>query len=69
MIKHTQTICRLFADELFESVWSFCGIGAKRVKPYMIMIYEALRNLVPFKQFKKREKHPRRNVTFSKVTG
>ena len=35
----------------------------------MIMIYEALRNLVPFKQFEKREKHPRRNVTFSKVTG
>lgn len=28
---------------------------------------DALRNLAPFSQFKKREKHPRRSVTFSKV--
>ena len=30
-----------------------------------------LRNLIPFVQFKKRkrEKHPRRSVTFSKVAG
>ena len=28
MAKHTQTICRHFADELFECVWPFCGIGA-----------------------------------------
>ena len=27
----------------------------------------ALRNLVPFAQFKKREKHPWRSVNFSKV--
>ena len=27
-VKHTQTICRQFADELFECVWPFCGIGA-----------------------------------------
>ena len=27
----------------------------------------ALRKLVPFVQFKKREKHPRRSVSFSKV--
>ena len=32
MAKHTQTICRQFADELFECVWPFCGIGAWRVK-------------------------------------
>ena len=32
MVKHTQTIRRQFADELFESVWPFFGIGAKRVK-------------------------------------
>ena len=28
-----------------------------------------MRDLVPFIQFKKREKHPWRSVTFSKVTG
>ena len=28
---------------------------------------DALRDLVPFVQFKKREKHPWRSVTFSKV--
>ena len=32
MVKHTQTICRQFADELFDYVWPFCGIGAWRVK-------------------------------------
>ena len=29
----------------------------------------ALRNLVPFVQFKKRENHPLRSVNFSKVAG
>ena len=29
MIKHTQKICRQTADELFECVWSFCGVGTK----------------------------------------
>ena len=32
MVKHTQTIRRQTADELFERVWPFCEIGAKRVK-------------------------------------
>ena len=32
MVKHTQTIRRQIANELFECVWSFCGIGAYRVK-------------------------------------
>ena len=27
MDKHTQTIRRQIADELFECVWPFCGIG------------------------------------------
>ena len=31
------------------------------------MIYGALRDLVPFVQFKKREKYPWRSVTFSEV--
>ena len=37
-------------------------------KKYSIAyVFDALRDLVPFAQFKKREKHPRRSVTFSKV--
>ena len=31
MVKHTQTIRRQIADELFERVWPFCGIGAQRL--------------------------------------
>ena len=31
MVKHSQTIRRQIADELFECVWPFCGIGAERV--------------------------------------
>ena len=30
---------------------------------------DALHNLVPFAQFKNREKHPWRSVTFSKFAG
>ena len=33
------------------------------------IICGALRDLVPFVQFKKREKHPWRSVNFSKVAG
>ena len=32
MVEHTQTIRRQIADELFECVWPFCEIGAKRIK-------------------------------------
>ena len=32
-------------------------------------IRDALRDLVPFVQFRKRKKHPWRSATFSKVTG
>ena len=34
---------------------------------YLHQICGALRDLVPFVQFKKREKHPWRSVNFSKV--
>ena len=34
-----------------------------------LQIRDALRDLVPFIQFKKREKHPGRSVNFSKVIG
>ena len=32
MVKYTQTIRRQIADKLFEGVWPFCEVGAKRVK-------------------------------------
>ena len=35
----------------------------------MLIIYAALRDLVPFAQFQKRKKHPWRSVTFSKFAG
>ena len=28
IVKHTQTIRRQFADEMFECAWPFCDIGA-----------------------------------------
>ena len=31
MVKHTQTIRRQFADDLFKCVWPFCEVGAQRV--------------------------------------
>ena len=31
MVKHTQTVRRQNADEMFENVWPFCGVGAERV--------------------------------------
>ena len=34
-----------------------------------VTICDVLHDLVPFAQFKKREKNPWRNVTFSKVAG
>ena len=37
MIKYTQAIRRQIADELFECVWLFFEIGAKRVKILKIL--------------------------------
>ena len=34
---------------------------------FLPIFCDALRDLVPFVQFKKREKHPWRSATFSKV--
>ena len=41
----------------------------KRKYSYKLDKYDILSDLVPFVQFKKREKHPWRSVTFSKVAG
>ena len=35
----------------------------------LFLIYDALRDLIPFEQIKNREKRPWRSVTFSKVAG
>ena len=32
MVKHTQVIRWKIANELFDCVWPFCGIGAERDK-------------------------------------
>ena len=32
MLNYTQTIRQQIADKLFECVWSFCEIGAERLK-------------------------------------
>ena len=45
MVKNTQTIRRQIADELFEYVWQFCEIGAKRVKVALIESLLASRDL------------------------
>ena len=43
-----------------------------QIQTIMLMmdsIWDALHDLVPFLQFKKREKHPLMSVTFSKFAG
>ena len=40
------------------------GITDTELKALNVLICGALRNLVPFVQFKKREKHPWRSVNF-----
>ena len=44
-------------------------ITQKQLAQFLWKIYGVLCDLVPFVQFKKREKHPWRSVNFSKVTG
>ena len=44
-------------------------IGLSRVMKIPFLNCDALRDLVPFAQFKKREKHPWMSITFSKVAG
>ena len=45
------------------------GLRCKKLSHYEKNVCDALRNLVSFARFKKREKHPSRSVTFSKVAG
>ena len=48
MIKHTQTIRRQIADEMFECVWSFCEVGAKGVKKLIFYIIKLVNSFNPF---------------------
>ena len=45
MAKHTQTVRRQIADELFECVWPFCGVGGSSVKVYLIHNFVLLNKL------------------------
>ena len=38
MVKHSQVIRRLLADELFECVWSFYWIGAEKVNDLEVVV-------------------------------
>ena len=44
-------------------------LAANQIRYLLTLICDALRDLVPCAQFKKREKHPWRSVDFSKVAG
>ena len=46
-----------------------CKLGLRGLRNFPLTIWFVLRDLIPFVQFKKREKHPSRSVTFSKVEG
>ena len=49
MVKHTPTIRRQIADELFECVWSFNKVGAWRVKIFSFsFIFQLLQMLLLF---------------------
>ena len=51
----------LYLQTIFNVSYEFTGT--------LKNMWDASRNLVPFAQFKKREKHPRRSVTIGKVSG
>ena len=53
----------IFAKNPFLDVWQNSEYASLNI------ICDALRDLVPFAQLWKREKHPWRKVTFSKVAG
>ena len=52
-----------------DSETSYTLASMSKTVAILIRICDALRDLVPFVQFKKREKHLWRSVNFSKVAG
>ena len=68
---NTQTIRRKIADELFESVWSFYEIGAKRVNPpvkLFILIFKISITKVFSNNFTEIYRSTYREVFLKKVT-
>ena len=68
--------CRLFVSDVcgdldWASAISFNLLQKSsaliRIRSTLILICDALRDLVPFSQFEKREKYPWRSITFSKI--
>ena len=51
MVEHTQTICRQFADELFQCIWPFCGIGAQKINDKAQCHIAVLSSCVCFYEF------------------
>ena len=56
-------------DERPDLLITITAVNMKDRGVNMKTIYDALHDLVPSVQFKKREKHPWKSVTFSKVAG
>ena len=55
---------------MLQCLLSRCKISKVSIKKVTgFHICDTLRDLLPFVQFEKREKHPRRNVSLSKVAG
>ena len=55
-----KTYVEVYTPSPYRTIYAQCTIGLDS---------DVFRDLVPFLQFKKREKHPWRSVTFSKVAG
>ena len=51
-----------------KNIWYFIW-SLYIIRSNLLNIYDALHDLVPLVQFKKREKHQWRSVTFSKAVG
>ena len=49
--------------------WKIADVITSECSDHVIRFCGALRDLVPCAQFKKREKHPCRSLTFSEVAG
>ena len=61
--KHARMRYVTDTESYFENFFlEIRGISAKTRRKLMSYICDALRNLVPYVQFKKREKHPWRSV-------
>ena len=61
----------MFSDIWLKTIWqrSTGNMLESKLSQNLFYICDALRDLVAFVQFKKREKHPWRKVNFSKVAG